>query len=84
MSVISRSALISCVIVIVIETLLCIFLARYDARRFAFYLSQFDDVSAITELCEKSSTDAIFSTLYLLNLSAYCLSLVLYDIFINL
>lgn len=48
-STIVRPALISCAIVIVIEIPLCIFLAQYGARKFAFYLSQSEDVSAVTE-----------------------------------
>lgn len=44
-----RPALNSCVIAMAIEISLCIFLAEYGARRFAFYLSQSEAVAAITE-----------------------------------
>lgn len=46
---IMQPALISCAIAIAIEVPLCIFFAQYGARKFAFYLSQSSDVSAITE-----------------------------------
>lgn len=44
-----RPALTSCIIVVAIEVPLCIFLAQYGARRFAFYLSQSEPVAIIAE-----------------------------------
>lgn len=42
-------ALRSCIIAVAIEVPLCIFLAQYGARRFAFYLSQSEPVALIAE-----------------------------------
>lgn len=44
-----RPALISCIIALVVEIPLCIFLAEYGARRFGFYLSESHAVSIIVE-----------------------------------
>ena len=44
-----RPALTSCVIVLIVEVPMCIFLALWGARRFAFWLSQSDVVSRIAE-----------------------------------
>lgn len=43
-----RLAFRSCIIALAIEVPLCIFLAEYGARRFAFYLSQSQSVATIT------------------------------------
>lgn len=44
-----RPVLLSCLIALVFEVPLCIFLARWGARRFAYYLSGSETVSRITE-----------------------------------
>lgn len=41
--------LLSCSIALLFEVPLCVFLARWGARRFAYYLSGTEDVSHITE-----------------------------------
>lgn len=44
-----RPALLSCLLALLFEVPLCIFLARWGARSFARYLSGTDTVSRITE-----------------------------------
>lgn len=46
---IMRPAVVSCLIALAVEIPLCIFLAQYGARRFAFYLSQSKPVAVIVE-----------------------------------
>lgn len=44
-----RPVLLSCSIALLFEVPLCVFLARWGARRFAYYLSGTESVSRITE-----------------------------------
>ncbi|KAK8183081.1 uncharacterized protein BKA78DRAFT_258102 [Phyllosticta capitalensis] len=46
---ITRPALLSCALALAFEVPLCIFLSRWGARRFAFYLSGSESVAVITE-----------------------------------
>lgn len=46
---ITRPALKSCAIALAVEVPLCIFLAEYGAKKFAFYISQSTAVAEITE-----------------------------------
>lgn len=49
MHTITRPALISCVIGLIVEVPMCLFLSFYGARRFAYFISGSVDVSLITE-----------------------------------
>ncbi|KAF2215788.1 hypothetical protein CERZMDRAFT_109658 [Cercospora zeae-maydis SCOH1-5] len=46
---ISKPALLSCLIGLAVEVPMCLFLSFYGARRFAYYLSESEPVSLITE-----------------------------------
>jgi hypothetical protein len=46
---IARPALISCAIALTVEVPICLFLSFYGARRFAFFISESEDVARVTE-----------------------------------
>lgn len=55
---ITRPALLSCALALAFEVPLCIFLSRWGARRFAFYLSGSESVAVITEKMWRVRTDS--------------------------